>query len=120
MTRWALATLLALLALGVVTVALARFFGRSGSRASVVVSVAAHWLAAYVLWSFAGGLAVTAGLFSAYHNAPFAAIGVLGALWQYQTHVRWGREHALAVFVGVQLAWLVWVLRQNGLFLVGW
>jgi hypothetical protein len=119
-TRWALATLLAFLVLGVVTVAMARFFGKSGSRASLGVSVAAHWLAAYVLWSFAGGLAVTTGLISAYHNAPFAAIAVLGALWQYQTHVRWGRERALALFVGVQLAWLLWVLSQNGMFLLGW
>ena len=92
MTRWALATLLALLALGVVTVALARFFGKSGSRASVVVSVAAHWLAAYVLWSFAGGLAVTAGLFSAYHNTPFAAIGVASSIG-IAIYARWVRRY---------------------------
>lgn len=120
MTRWALATLGALLVLSVVTVAVARFFGKSGSRASVVMSLVAHWLAAYVLWTFAGGLAVTSGLLSAYHGAPFAAIVVLGALWQYRIHVRRGRERALAVFVGVQLAWLIWVLSQNGMFLVGW
>jgi hypothetical protein len=119
-TRWALATLAALLVLSVVTVAIARYLGKSGSRASIVVSVAAHWLAAYVLWTFAGGLAVTSGALAAYHGGPFAAIGLLGALWQYRTHVRWGRERALAVFVGVQLAWLVWVLRQNGMFAVGW
>ncbi|PYM90400.1 MAG: hypothetical protein DME04_22990 [Candidatus Rokuibacteriota bacterium] len=119
-TRWALATLGALLVLGIATVAVARFFGKSGSRASVVASIAAHWLGAYVLWSFAGGLAVTSGVLSTYYSAPFAAIGILGALWQYQTHVRWGRERALAVFVSVQLAWLVWVLSQNGMFPVGW
>jgi len=39
-TRWALATLSALLVLGVVRVAVARFFGKPGSRASIGVSIA--------------------------------------------------------------------------------
>lgn len=120
MTRWALATLGALLILGVATVALARVFGKSGSRASIGVSVAAHWLGAYVLWSFAGGLALTGGLLITYSSAPFAAICLLGALVQYRAHARAGRERGLAVFVGVQLAWLVFVLLQNGVLAAGW
>lgn len=116
MTRWALALLGALLVLAVGTVALARLFGRSGSRASVLVSVVAHWLAAFVLWSFVGGLATRYGLLTTYPTAPFAVIGLLGAIWHYRAHVRGGRERGLAVFVGVQLAWLAIVLFQNGVF----
>jgi len=41
--------------LGVVTVAVARFSGNPGPRASIGVSIAARWLAVYVFWSFAGG-----------------------------------------------------------------
>ena len=120
MTRWALATLGALLVLGLSVVALARLFGKSGSRASLGVSILAHWLAAYVLWSFAAGLAVTGGLLVTYHSAPFAAICLLGALFQYRAHVRVGRQRGLGIFVGVQIAWLVFVLFQNGMLAAGW
>jgi len=120
MTRWALATLLALFLLGSGAVALARVFGKSGSRASIGVSIIAHWLGAYVLWSFAAGLAVTAGLLATYHSAAFAAISLLGAVFQYRAHLKAGRERGLAIFVGVQLAWLVFVLLQNGLLAPGW
>ena len=120
MSRWALVTLGALLVLGVATVALALFFGKSGSRPSIGVSIVARWLAAYVLWSFAGGLAVTGGVLATYHSAPLAVIGLLAAMYEYRTHVRAGRERGLAIFVGVQLAWLVFVLLQNGMLLAGW
>src|SRR5439155_6312606 len=56
-TRWALLTLGAFIALGVIGVATARFFGKSGSKLSIQISIAAHWFAAYILWSFAAGLA---------------------------------------------------------------
>jgi hypothetical protein len=120
MTRWALVTLgvLFLLAAGAVT--LARLFGKSGSRASVGVSILAHWLGAYVLWSFAAGLAVTAGLLTTYQTAAFAAVCLLGALLQYRAHLQAGRESGLVIFVGVQLAWLVFVLLQNGMLTIGW
>ena len=120
MTRWALATLVVLFLLGMAAVTLARFFGRSGSRASVGVTVVAHWLAAYVLWSFAAGLAVSAGFLTTYHSAAFATICLLGALFQYRAHVQAGRDRGLAIFVGVQLAWLVFVLLQNGMLAAGW
>jgi|RhiMethySRZTD1v2_1073278.scaffolds.fasta_scaffold04161_5 hypothetical protein len=120
MTRWALATLAALLLLGIGAVALARLFGKSGSRASVGVSILAYWLAAYVLWSFAAGLAVTTGLLTTYHTAAFATICLLGALFQYRAHVQAGRDRGLAIFFGVQLAWLVFVLLQNGMLTAGW
>jgi hypothetical protein len=119
MSRWALATLVVLFLLGVGAVTLGRLFGKSGSRASVGVSIVAHWLAAYVLWSFAAGLAVTAGLLTTYQSAAFAAICLLGAVFQYRAHLQGGRDRALAIFVGVQLAWLVFVLFQNGMLTVG-
>ena len=34
--------------------------------------------------------------------------------------MRAGRERGLVIFVGVQLAWLVLVLLQNGLLIAGW
>jgi amino acid transporter len=120
MSRWALATLVVLFLLGAGAIALARLFGRSGSRASIGVSIIAHWLGAYVLWSFAAGLAVTAGLLTTYQSAAFAAICLLGALFQYRAHLQAGRDRGLAIFVGVQLAWLVFVLFQNGMLTAGW
>ena len=101
-------------------VALARVFGKSGSRASIGVSIIAHWLGAYVLWSFAAGLAVTAGVLTTYQSAAFAAICLLGAVFQYRAYLQAGRDRALAIFVGVQLAWLVFVLFQNGILTPGW
>ena len=120
MSRWALATLVVLFLLGAGAVALARLFGKSGSRASIGVSIIAYWLGAYVLWSFAAGLAVTAGLLTTYQSAAFAAICLLGAVFQYRAHLQAGRDRGLAIFVGVQLAWLAFVLFQNGMLTAGW
>ncbi len=115
MTRWTLA-LGAVLVLGaVVTVAAARALGWSGSRLSVLGSVIALWLTAYVLWGFAGGLAAHYGLIARYDGGVFAALAVVGAAWQYRAHVRRGRDRGLTVFVGAQLLWLVVVLARNGL-----
>jgi hypothetical protein len=119
-TRWALAALGTLLVLGVAVAALARLRGKSTSRGSVVVAIVARWLAAYVLWSFAGGLAMTYGLLAVYYSPAFAVVTLLGAIGEYRAHVRNGRERGLVVFVGVQLAWLVLVLFQNGLLAAGW
>src|SRR5262245_16980501 len=111
-TRWALLTLGVLL-LGVATVALARLLGKPDSRGSVVVSIVARWLAAYVLWSFGGGLARTYGLLFEYYTPAFAVIALLGAISEYRTRVRAGPERGLAIFVGVQLAWfVVWPLQN--------
>ncbi len=114
MTRWALATLGVLLVLGITAVTLARLFGRSGSRAAVFVSVVAHWLGAWVLWSFVGGLALRGGLLDVYHGAFFGVLALAGGVWQYRTAVAAGRDRGLIVFVGGQLLWLAVVLLQNG------
>lgn len=116
MTRWALAVLGGLLVLGVSTVALARLFGGSGSRAAILVSVVAHWLGAWMLWSFAGGLALRYGLLGTYHGAFFVLLALAGGVWHYRTAIAAGRERGLVVFVGGQLLWLVVVLFQNGVF----
>ena len=115
MTRWAFATLGGLLGARARAAAAPRLFCRSGSRVSVLLSVIAHWLGAYVVWSFAGGLATSYGLLTAYHGALFGALAVAGGLWQYRVALRAGREQGLAVFVGGQLVWLAIVLVQNGL-----
>ena len=114
MTRWAVLTLAAALVAGAAAVALARFFGKSGSRASVLVSVVAHWLGAWVIWSFVGGLALRYGVLTTYEGAWFAIVALLGAIAHYRVQVRSGREQGLMVFVGAQLLWLVLILLQNG------
>ena len=116
MTRWFVGTLATLLVIGALAAVAARYFGKSGSRASILVSVVAHWLGAYVLWNFAGGLALYYGLLSSYPGWLFAAVALAGGILHYRSAVRGGRERGLTVFVGAQLAWLVIVLAQNGLF----
>jgi hypothetical protein len=114
-TRYTLAVLGLLILAGAATVALARFFGRSGSRPSVLVSVLAHWLGAYVLWSFLGGLALHYRILTAYDGALFALLALGVGYWQYVTAVTRGRQRGLLVFVSGQLAWLVILLYQNGM-----
>lgn len=114
MTRWALLTFVGILALGAATVLVARFFGRSDSRASVLVSVIAHWLAAYVLWTFAAGLAHRYGVLTAYDSYLFVVLAVVVGYWHYRVRVARGREPGLVVFVGGQLVWLVILLVRNG------
>ena len=116
MTRFAVLTFVTIMALGALSVVAARFFGKSGSRSATLVSVIAHWLAAYVLWSFAGGLAVRHGILDVYHPTIFGLVAVLAGTWQYHIQVRAGREKGRMLFVGCQLAWLVVLLAQNGLF----
>lgn len=114
MTRFAFTFTVLLLAGGVAAVWWARLRGKSGSRGSVLVSVLSGWLAAYVLWSVAGGLAARYGVLTTYNGPLFAAVAVVGGTWQYHTQVRRGRERGLTIFVAAQLVWLVVVIVQNG------
>ena len=114
MTRWAVTLTIVFIVGGGIAVWWARAFGRSGSRLSVLVSVLSGWLAAYVLWSLAGGLAERYGVLTTYNAPLFAAVAVVAGTWQYHTQVRQGRERGLTIFVAAQLVWLVVVIVQNG------
>jgi hypothetical protein len=116
MIRWALLAVLTILALGVAATLVGRFLGRAESRASVLVSVIAHWLGAYVLWTFAAGLAHRYGVLAAYDSYLFVILAVVVGFWHYRTRIERGRQPALAVFVGGQLVWLLILLVQNGIF----
>jgi len=115
MTRWTLAVGAVLVLGAVAAVTVARALGWSGSRLSILGSVIALWLTAYVLWGLAGGLAAHYGLLTRYDGGFFAALAVAGAAWQYRTQVRRGRDRGLTVFVAGQLLWLVVVMARNGL-----
>jgi hypothetical protein len=114
--RWGASTLLAILAVTGLAVLGARLLGRKHARGSLLVSVIALWMAAFVLWNMAGGLAQHYGLLATYSGQVFALVAVAGGYWHYRTAVTSSRERGLTVFVGVQIAWLVAVLLLNGAF----
>lgn len=115
MKRWAFGLLALLLAGAALTVGVSRLLGRSGARASVLLSVVAQWIAAYALWTFAGGLAVHYGALGFYEGGWFAAVALVGGFWHFRLRARSAPDPARAVFVGSQLAWLAIVLVLNGL-----
>ena len=119
MTRWLLGAVGILLVLAAVTVLVSRWAGRRSSRAPVLLSVIAQWLGAWVVWSFAGGLALRAGILTVWDTTPFALLALAGGVWQYRVAVRAGRDKGLAVFVGGQILWLVIVLARNGVLHTG-
>jgi hypothetical protein len=96
-------------------VAVARAFGKCGSRLSVAVSLVSLWLAAWVLWTFAAGLAACWRAIAWYDSRLFGVFALAGGVWHYRTHVRAGRDRGLAVF-GERLAGLFILLIQNGAF----
>jgi hypothetical protein len=114
--RWGLAAVAVFILVGVAGLSALRALGFSGGRGSSLVSIVSQWLAAYVLWSFVGGLALRYGVLDVYQPGLHALVAVGGGLVQYHTQVRAGRESGLVVFVGGQLLWLVVVLVQNGTF----
>jgi hypothetical protein len=114
-TRWALVTLGAFILLGAAGVAIARFLGKSGSRLSVQVAVVSQWLGAYILWSFAAGLAAKYGALHGYDVWWFVPFALAVGWWQYRVRVTAGAERALTIFVGAQLAWLAVILYHAGL-----
>ena len=82
MIRWVLLTFLTILALGMAAALAGRFFGRTESRASILVSVIAHWLAAYVLWTFGAGLAHRYGVLAAYDSYLFVILLVQNGVFR--------------------------------------
>jgi hypothetical protein len=118
-TRWALVTLGALILLGAIGVAAARFFGKSGSRLSIQISVVAHWLGAYILWSFAAGLAAKYRLIEHYEAGWFVLFALAAGWVHYRARLAGDTERGLVVFVGAQLLWLGVILVRNGMLDVG-
>ena len=114
MKRWALLAAATLIVGALAAAWLARAIGRSGTRAAVLGSVVAGWLAAWVLWGFAGGLAARWGWLATYDAALFAPLALVGGVWQYRVQTRSSREHGLLIFVVGQLVWLLFVLARNG------
>jgi len=112
--RWAWLAAGLLVAGGLAALGAARVFGRAGSRPATLVSVVTMWLAAWVLWSFAGGLAARYGALDRYDGSLFAALAAVGGVWQYRVQVRQGRDRGLTLFVAAQLLWLAIILVQNG------
>jgi hypothetical protein len=112
-TRWALLTLGAFILLGALGVATARFFGKSGSRLSIQVTIVAQWLGAYVLWSFAAGLAAKYRLITDYEAGWFVLFALVAGWWHYRVRLTAGAERGLAIFVGAQLVWLAIILVRN-------
>jgi hypothetical protein len=115
-TRLTVATLVVVLVLGAVGLFVARMFGASGSRAAAMVTIASQWIAAWMLWTFVAGLLLQAGILATYESALFPVIALAGGWLQYRTLVSGARDRARAIFVGVQLAWLVVLLVRNGVF----
>jgi hypothetical protein len=116
-TKWALATLGAFILLGVLGVTTARFFGKSGSKLSIQISVAAHWFAAYVLWSFTAGLAAKYRIIGEYEAGWFALFALIAGYVHYRARLAGDAERGLAVFVAAQLVWLFVILYRNGLLI---
>ena len=116
MIRWVLVGAAALVVLGVLEAAVARLFGARVARVTSLLAVLVQWLAAYVLWTFAGGLAVHYGVLAVYEPMFFVALAIVAGIWHYRARVTAGRERGRVIFVGSQLLWLVVVLARNGLF----
>ena len=118
MTRWGLTTLAVLVLLACAAAAAGRLLGRRpGSGPSILVTVVSSWLAAYVLWTFVGGLLVEVGALRVYDGGVFGVLALVAGAVHYRVHRRVGRDQGLAVFVGGQLLWLMIVLVRNGVLL---
>src|SRR3989441_8737058 len=82
-TRATIATLAALFLAGTAAVAVARFFGGSGSRGSLLASVTPHWLGAHPLWTLARRLPLPHRGLSGYDGTLFGLLGPAIGLLQY-------------------------------------
>ena len=114
MVRWALIAAAAVVVLAAVETVVARMLGARVARVSSLVAVIVQWLAAYVLWTFAGGLAMHAGLVTVYQPALFLVLALVAGVWHYRARVALNRERARVIFIAGQLVWLVILLVQNG------
>ena len=116
MIRWALLGAAAVVLLGALETLAARFLGVRVARVSSLMTVIVQWLAAYVLWTFAGGLAMHAGFLTVYQPLLFVGLALIVGAWHYRARVAASHERARVIFVAGQLVWLVILLIQNGAF----
>jgi hypothetical protein len=97
------------------------FFRRRGADFSLVASVIAQWLVAYLVWTLImaavealdGGEQPRRVLYMTYGFGIFATL--LG-LWQYRLARAGARQHAARVFLWGQVGWFVLVLAERGTF----
>src|SRR5262249_2385717 len=115
MTRWTVALGAVLILGAIATVTVARALGWSGSRLSILGSVIALWLTAYVLWGFAGGLAAHYGVLTRYDGGLFAALAVAGAGGEDPTPIRRGRPGGPPGVGARQALVLLPLMARNGL-----
>jgi hypothetical protein len=96
------------------------FFRRRGASFSLVASITARWVVAYMVWALVAGLLHEYGLapdgrpaLTKWGLAPFALVaGVV----QYRLARAGAHQHAERVFVWGQVGWLVLVLADHGAF----
>jgi hypothetical protein len=95
------------------------FYRRRGADFSLVASVIAQWLVAYLVWTLLG-VAVDSvdgvdqprrALYTTYGFVLFAAL--LG-LWQYRLTRAGAHQYAARVFLWGQIGWLLLVLAERG------
>jgi hypothetical protein len=114
--RWVLTTLALLVLLACAAGAAGRLVGRQpGSGTASLVTIVSSWLAAYVLWTFIGGLLLDYGALRVYDGAQFGLLALAAGALHYRVQRKVGYEQGLAVFVGGQLLWLMIVLVRNGI-----
>ena len=95
-------------------------FRRRGASFSLVASIMARWVVAYMVWALVAGLLHEYGLapdgrpeLTRWGLAPFALVaGVV----QYRLARAGAHQHAERVFVWGQIGWLVLVLADHGAF----
>ena len=96
------------------------FYRRKGASFSLVASISARWVVAYVVWALVAGLLRQYGFapegrvpWTTWGLAPFALVA---GMVQYRLLRAGAREHADRVFVWGQVGWLVLVLADHGAF----
>jgi hypothetical protein len=94
-------------------------FRRRGSSFPLVASVTSQWLVMYVVWTVAGALVQSWGIFGEAARTPytrygFVVFGTIFGMWQYRLARAGETRSAARVFLWSQLGWLVLVLVEEG------
>jgi hypothetical protein len=98
-------------------------FRRRGSNFSAVASVISQWLVMAVIWTFVGQFLETYGpaeetsrVVSTRPPVAFAVFAVILGTWQYRLVRARETVRAGRVFLWSQIAWLVLMLVDRGVF----